>query len=145
MGSYDKALQVVELVGDKKLSQAMLDYMLQGVASVLPRSTPHDVLNSMKEDIKNIYEGHEAGLKDIAVGAYVRTYSDEELDLLIDFYGSEAGQNILAKSQVVANEVIRDAYNYESLVIVPEITKHALGEVERLEKKKAEDEATESD
>lgn len=119
MGDLSKAQQVVELTNGKNLINHVINSSTGEIKkTLLIGGNPSDVARVVKV-IQQVFASHQDTMLSILAGVMVSSYSDEELDALVEFYSTPIGRSIGKKQETVDLYNMRELSDYTRIVVYP--------------------------
>jgi len=138
MGSTEKARKIAEIIKVKDSIRIYRDTFVENF-KVMAKGAPPNEVREVITKLDEIFASHYEAGKQIVVGAYVRAFSDAELDAMIEFYSSDVGQSILHKQGNVVSEAFAEVGLYHEIVVYPQIRQVAEKMIVDFEKSREDD------
>jgi hypothetical protein len=125
--SREKAKKIVEITKASEQIIASADAILKDFQNTVKDTSPKNnkrIIDAVRKEINS----HLDTLCEIQVSCYVSTFSESELQNILDFYSLSNGVAILKKMPDLIQRINNEVYLYSSEVMTPKI-EHCIGEV----------------
>ena len=147
MASPEKAKKMVEITNlgedTKRFYRDSLSANLRQITAAFPHEVQGEV-DAVTQKIAEVYDRHSSAIENMAEAAYIRSFSDQELDAIIRFLTSPEGSGFITRQANVVLDLDRELANYELQVIVPEIRAETMKMLEEMKKEKASEDEIET-
>lgn len=120
MASVELATKVVNLLHSDNIINSILNHYLEEVKLGL-KDTPSEISTKIIVTSKELIMDHSSSLKGIIIGGYIKTFSDDELSAILNFYSGTLGKSILSKQEQIIDLNAKEVQKYNQEVILPEL------------------------
>ena len=133
MTALEKARKILKLTFYEDSISRTVDSAITGIVPFIKATAEQH--RAIAKEIQSTFAEHQSVMLEIVASAYVSTYSDKELDGLIEFYGSEVGKAIVSKDGLLEERNSKNIAEYQNAILIPEL----MSRIDKLQKGYEED------
>lgn len=127
MADIAKVRKVITLTGGFDSFDAILEsqykMMEKQLPEVLPVGISQDDINATMNIVRNAYAEIKPHIENIVVSGFVSSFSDAEIDKMLEYYSSPEGMSVQLKMPELAKRNFEQTSMLVNLVLIPNLTK----------------------
>jgi hypothetical protein len=120
MNNRELAEELIKVTGAAALIDQTMTSMIDQITAPMFEDDP-ELAAKLVPVVKEAFLGHTDGMVDITIGGYVSTFSEAELQGILDFYKSDIGTTFISRMPSLVSSNMRETQAYTEAVILPEL------------------------